>query len=132
MDERSRDLAAARRLHSGIAPESSAGKENDRMSITDLKFRLDFFNAPRTLNTFLASLLSIGAARRAVVKLAGKVKPTDGKQEYDAEVNLAVISLGGEDGSGDNWIFSGYLDDGKFVNGYIRLPDGAGYLLCGK
>jgi len=99
------------------------------MLITDPKFRLDFFHAPRTLNIFLSSLLSLGQDDRARVRLTGTVTP-DGKPAYDATVSLAVLSLGGEDGSGNNWLFSGYLEDGKFVNGFIRLSDGAGYLLC--
>ena len=100
------------------------------MAITDRKFRFDFFNAPRTLNPFLASLLSLGQETRAVVKLAGKVTPDDGKPAYATTVTLEVVSLGGEDGSGDHWMFTGHLDDGKYVNGYISLSDGVGYLLC--
>ncbi|MFA5185749.1 MAG: hypothetical protein WC551_04640 [Patescibacteria group bacterium] len=98
--------------------------------IADLKFHFNFFNAGNSLHPFLASLLTVGQDDRAAVKLSGKVKPADGKPEYDATVTLKVILIGAEDGSGNCWLIDGYIEGGKYVKGFIRLTDGSGHLVC--
>ncbi len=99
------------------------------MAIIDLKFHFSFFNASNSLHPFLASLLTVGQNDRSTVKLSGRVKPADGKPEYDATVSLKVDSIGAEDGSGNCWLIDGYIDGGKYVKGFIRLSDGAGHLI---
>lgn len=99
------------------------------------KFRLDFFNAPRSLHPFIASLLTAGSVDRFTVDLSGKAS-RDGKPPRGEGVALIIQSLADADGTGDNWTFDGYLA-GKIeglglgdrsIKGFIRLSDGAGYL----
>ncbi len=94
------------------------------------KFRLDFFNASKSLHCYLASLLSIGTNSRSVVTLTGRVEhPQGGHLPESISIGLKVHSLGAEDGSGNCWLFTGYLEEGhRPVKGFINLKDGNGFV----
>lgn len=87
--------------------------------------RLNFFNANRTLNPFLASLLSLGQSDRPCVTLAGRDRASNREA---MTVHVRIDTLGGEDESGNNWFFKGHTLDGRPISGFIHLSDGNGFV----
>jgi len=105
----------------------SCGHSTEKAIMANTSLRIDFFSAPKSLHPFLASLLTVGEVRSSVT-LTGRVHEPNGRHAESTTVHLTVMSLGAEDGSGNNWLFRGFLEGGQSVKGYIRLSDGNGFI----
>jgi hypothetical protein len=99
---------------------------------TDGQFRINFHNGPRSLHTLAASLFSIGLPDKVGVSFSGKMLICQDNQWYQSgeskTLRVFVHGLIAEDGSGNLWAFTGRLDDGRQVQGFIKLLDGAGFV----